>query len=125
MGKGDATSFLALIQLLMHAAEMVTPNQVQRLTENVYPEEEFKTESDDCPGYDLYLLMFGYEEHFCSKSESCKKLWGDLLEYTNQTVRNLVQDHVFFKYVRKIVCLNLPKGRAIEEGFDLVPLVLS
>ncbi len=116
--KADANPFLALIQLLLHAAEMVTQNQVQRL-KNSYPDEDFQTEKDDCPGYDLYLVMFGYEKHLSSNNKSSVKLWEDLLKYTETISQDLVKCKNFRKYVRRIVCLNLPEGESVDQGFKL------
>lgn len=113
----DKDPFYALVQLLMYAAELVTPAQLTRLRRH-YP-DRFKLpdspggETDDQrPVMDLYIIISNYNPR--------SELRQEILEATSQLAQRLVVEKGVSRYIRKIACLDVTLAKDNQLQFTKV-----
>ncbi len=97
----DKNPFYALMQLLMYAAELATPNQVARLQRH-YPDRFAVPASDGTtrgPVLDAYIVLSNYNSRSGIRQE--------ILETTNQLCQRLVGEKAISTYIRRIACLDV------------------
>ncbi len=105
----DKNPFYALMQVLMYAAELATPNQLTRLQRH-YPDRFSIPASDGTahgPVLDAYIVLSNYNSRSGIRQE--------ILETTNQLCQRLVGEKAISKYIRRIACLDV----TLEEGRKL------
>lgn len=106
----DKNTFYALMQVLMYAAELATPNQLTRLQQH-YPDRFAIPASDGTahgPVLDAYIVLSNYNSRSGIRQE--------ILETTNQLCQRLVGEKAISKYIRRIACLDvtLKEGRKLR-----------
>ena len=113
----DKNPFYALIQLLMYAAELVTPAQLTRLRRH-YPDRFKLPASADGvtvaqgPVMDLYIII----SNFNPRSE----LRQEILETTSELAQLLVVEEGVSRYIRKIACLDVTLEKDKQLRFTKV-----
>ncbi|MFN4260914.1 MAG: hypothetical protein ACK4RK_16590 [Gemmataceae bacterium] len=113
----DKNPFYALVQLLMYAAELVTPAQLSRLRRH-YP-DRFKLPDSagggtdaQGPVMDLYIVISNYNPR--------SDLRQEILETTSQLAQRLVVEKGVSRYIRKIACLDVTLEKDKQLRFTKV-----
>jgi hypothetical protein len=113
----DKDPFYALVQLLMYAAELVTPAQLTRLRRH-YP-DRFKLPASaggvtdaQGPVMDLYIIISSYNPRSEPRQE--------ILEATSELAQRLVVEEGVSRYIRKIACLDVALERDKQLRFTKV-----
>jgi hypothetical protein len=113
----DKNPFYALVQLLMYAAELVTPAQLTRLRRH-YP-DRFKLPASaggvtdaQGPVMNLYIVISNYNPR--------SNLRQEILETTSQLAQRLVVEKGVSRYIRKIACLDVTLEKDKQLRFTKV-----
>lgn len=100
----DKDPFYALCQLLMYAAELVTPAQRTRLCRHYPGSFRLPASADgsidaEGPVMDLYIVISNYNPRSAPRQE--------ILEETSELAQRLVTEKGVSRYIRKIACLDV------------------